>query len=177
MVVVFHEGEGYCMEIRSMGFLRDGWCFDVVRGPYGVSLWKKIRIKLGNFSKFILFKVGDCTQIWVWQSRIGDARFKDTFPELFQVALDEDVLMEEYTYYSSEFSLEANVFSKRCKIGNQSPWFHFLKYLTKVHQEGEDKMIWTPARSHGFDVKSYYMKLKSGGGSSFSWKQFGVPPK
>jgi hypothetical protein len=38
-------------------------------------------------------------------------------------------------------------------------------------------MIWTPARIHGFEVKSYYKKLRSGGGSSFSWKKFGVPPK
>lgn len=38
-------------------------------------------------------------------------------------------------------------------------------------------MFWTPARIHGFEVESYYKKLRSGGGSSFSWKKFGVLPK
>lgn len=37
------------MEIRSMGFLGDGWCFDVVIGPYGVGLWKKIEVNGETF--------------------------------------------------------------------------------------------------------------------------------
>jgi hypothetical protein len=33
-----------------------------------------------------------------------------------------------------------------------------------------DSMLWTPASSHVFAVKSYYKMLQSGEHSSFSWE-------
>ena len=43
-----------------------GWCTDVVKGPYGVSLWKNIRKEWNLFSQYLSFVVGDGSKVKFW---------------------------------------------------------------------------------------------------------------
>jgi hypothetical protein len=52
-----------------------------------------------------------------------------------------------------------------------NPGFASLSYILQwLSHEYENKMIWTPNRSHGFQVQNYYKALRSGDASPFPWR-------
>ena len=44
-----------------------GWCTKKVTNAYGVSLWRHIRSGWMNFSKLLLYDVGDGTSVKFWK--------------------------------------------------------------------------------------------------------------
>ena len=36
-------------------------------------------------------------------------------------------------------------------------------YVVNVDQEGDDRMLWFPSTKYGFQIKSFYRVLRSGG--------------
>jgi hypothetical protein len=73
------------------GGMWGGWCSDIGRGPYGVSLWKFIRRGWDHFLPFLSFKVenGERVRFWfdVW---CGDRPLKVVYPGLFSIAGNRD---------------------------------------------------------------------------------------
>ena len=51
------------------GSLWGGWCSKVVTGPYGVILWKNIRMEWESFSMHLYLVVGDGARIRFWHDR------------------------------------------------------------------------------------------------------------
>jgi hypothetical protein len=73
------------------GSLWSGWCSDVGKGPYGVSLWKFIRRGCDTFYPLFSFVVGDGQKVKFWHdSWCGDMFFKEAFPDLFVISRDKD---------------------------------------------------------------------------------------
>jgi hypothetical protein len=73
------------------GSLWGGWCSDVGRGPYVVSLWKFIRRGWDSFSPLLSFKVGDGSSVRLWHDVwCGDSPLKRVYPGLFLIFEDRD---------------------------------------------------------------------------------------
>ena len=49
------------------GNIWGGWCMKKVTSPYGVSLWRYIRSGWLNFSKLLVYDVGDGTRVNFWK--------------------------------------------------------------------------------------------------------------
>ena len=69
------------------GSQRGGWCSNWICEPYGVSLWKHIRVGWDCFSKYLTFKVRDGTRIKFWDNIwCGNCSLRQRFPDLFRLA-------------------------------------------------------------------------------------------
>ena len=56
----------------------------MVTSSYGVSLWRFIRSGWVNFSKLLVYDVGDGTRVKFWKHVwCGDCTFQEAFPELY----------------------------------------------------------------------------------------------
>ena len=61
-----------------------GWCTKKVTSPYGVSLWRYIRCGWLNFSKLLIYDVGDGIRVKFWKHVwCGDCTLQEVFPELY----------------------------------------------------------------------------------------------
>jgi hypothetical protein len=71
------------------GGMWGGWCLELGRGPYGVSLWKFIRQGWDHLFPFLSFKVGNGERVRFWYDVwCGDGPLKVVFPGLFSIAGD-----------------------------------------------------------------------------------------
>jgi hypothetical protein len=78
------------------GSLLGGWCSEVVRGPYVVSLSKNIRRGWDSFCPFLSFTVGDGSMVWFWHDLwCGDVPLKVVYPELYVISGDRDAAVAE----------------------------------------------------------------------------------
>jgi hypothetical protein len=64
------EREAYWMKVveTKYGNMWGGWCTGVVRGSYGVSLWKSIQKEWDRFLPFISYLVGDGENVKFWHN-------------------------------------------------------------------------------------------------------------
>ena len=68
-----------------------GWCTKKVTSPYGVSLWRYIRCGWLNFSKLLVYDVGDGTRVKFWKHVwCGDCTLQEAFPELYCISRSKD---------------------------------------------------------------------------------------
>ena len=66
------------------GNIWGGRCLKKVTSPYGVSLWRFIRSGWLNFSKLLVYDMGDGTRVKFWKHVwCGDCTFQEAFPELY----------------------------------------------------------------------------------------------
>lgn len=73
------------------GSLWGGYCSRIVRGPYGVSLWKYIRKGWDTFLPLLSYNVGDGSLVRFWHDLwCGEAALKVAYPELFAISSDKD---------------------------------------------------------------------------------------
>jgi hypothetical protein len=90
----------------------------------------------------------------------GDILLKGVYPEHFHIAWDKDATLEENMVWSND-SLHWNPrFVRACKTGTGI--LGFLKFFTKVRLGCDDKIIWIPTKSHGFEVKTYHWNQGQG---------------
>ena len=82
------------------GGMWGGWCSDVSRGAYGVSLWKYIRRGWDQFFPFLSFKVGNGEKVRFWHDIwCGDRSLRMVYPGLFSIAGDRDASMADLMSY------------------------------------------------------------------------------
>ena len=79
----------------------DGWCTKKVTSPYGVSLWRLIRGGWLNFSKLLVYDVGDGTIVKFWKHMwCRDCTFQKAFPELYCLSWSKDSSVAEVMSWS-----------------------------------------------------------------------------
>ena len=72
---------------EKYGSMEGGWMSIHARGSHGVGLWKYIRAGWDKFAKFVKFKVGDGSHIWLWDDVwCIDVPLKEAFPGLYRLA-------------------------------------------------------------------------------------------
>uniref|UniRef100_A0A2N9IJE2 Reverse transcriptase zinc-binding domain-containing protein n=1 Tax=Fagus sylvatica TaxID=28930 RepID=A0A2N9IJE2_FAGSY len=85
------------------GGMWGGWCSDVGRGPYGVSLWKYIRRRWDHLFPFLSFKVGNGEKVQFWHDIwCGDRSLRVVYPGLFSIAGDRDASMADLISYRND---------------------------------------------------------------------------
>ena len=71
------------------GSMWGGWCLDIVRGSYGLSLWKNIHKDWPSFSTALSFEVADGAKVHFWHDRwCGALCLKEAFLEFFFLFLE-----------------------------------------------------------------------------------------
>ena len=79
-----------------------GWCTKKVSSPYGVSLWRYIRSGWLNFSKLLVYDVGDGTRVKFWKHVwCGDCTLQEAFPELYCLSRSKDSSVAEIIGWSA----------------------------------------------------------------------------
>lgn len=117
---------------------------------------------LGVFLQLVSFKVGDGTRIRFWHDlRCGKVALKYSYPKLYLIARNKEALVSDYLDSSNSY-VHWNLSFIRA-IQNWKPEsldsFLNLLYSSKTYQREVDRMLWTVASSHGFEVRSYYKTL------------------
>ena len=76
--------------------MRGSWCSKEVWGPYGLGVWKCIRRGWDGFTHHVSYDVGNGFEVLFWHDVwCGDLPLKIMFRELFNMACDKDVWVEE----------------------------------------------------------------------------------
>ena len=151
--------------------------------PYGVSLWRYIRIGWLNFSKLLVYDVGDGTIVKFWKHVwCGDCTLQEAFPKLYCLSRSNDSSVAEVMGWSAR-RFHWNVQFRRPPQDWEEEafdWFMELVYSLSVRGFGPDNVCWKPARNRGFEVRGYYSSFYPPNLVSFPWKmiwQSEVPPR
>jgi hypothetical protein len=83
--------------------LGGGWCFKEVTGPYGVGVWKSLRIGWEDISKLVKYEVRDGSMVWFWHDLwCGEQPLKFYFLELFTIAHCKDAWVVVHMQFQIE---------------------------------------------------------------------------
>ena len=84
------------------GNIWGGWCTKKVTSPYRVSLWRYIRSDWLNFSKLLVYDVGDGTKVKFWKHVwCGKCTLQEAFPELYCLSRSKDSSVAEVMGWSA----------------------------------------------------------------------------
>ncbi|KAG5603398.1 hypothetical protein H5410_034768 [Solanum commersonii] len=65
------------------------WCSNITTLPYGVGLWKSIRMLWDTFDQNAYFELGNGLLLKVWTDKwLGNTTLQEDFPDLFRIAQD-----------------------------------------------------------------------------------------
>ena len=88
---------------EKYGNIWGGWCTKKVTNPYGVSLWRYIRSGWLNFSKFLVYDVGDGTRVKFWKHVwCGDCTLQEAFLEFYCLSRSKDSSVAEVMGWFAE---------------------------------------------------------------------------
>jgi hypothetical protein len=165
------------------GSLEGGWVSKVPSGPHGVGLWKSIRSRWATFSKFVVFEVGDGSLIRFWDDVwCAEEPLRMAYPELYRIACVKDAPVADFVQVRGNavhWEVTFTRLAQDWELEAISSFFDLL-YSANIISSEKDKMCWKPARSKGFQVKSFYTQLTSSGPGCFPWKSIWkakVPPR
>uniref|UniRef100_A0A2N9IEM8 Reverse transcriptase zinc-binding domain-containing protein n=1 Tax=Fagus sylvatica TaxID=28930 RepID=A0A2N9IEM8_FAGSY len=146
------------------GSLEGGWISKAPNEPHGVGLWKFIHSRWAKFSKFTAFEVGDGSLIRFWDDVwCIDEPLKLAYPELYRIACVKDALVVDFVQIRGQAMHWEVTFTRLAQdweLESISSFFDLL-YSTNILSTEKDKMCWKPARTKGFQVKSFYTQLTS----------------
>ena len=122
---------------------------------YGVSLWRFIRSCWLNFSKLLLYDVGDGTRVQFWKHGwCGDCTLQEAFPELYCISRTKDSSVAEVMCWSAGRIHGDVQFCRPPQDWEQESFDLFMDmvYSSTVQGFGPNKVCWKPARNRGFEV-------------------------
>uniref|UniRef100_A0A2N9FC99 Reverse transcriptase domain-containing protein n=1 Tax=Fagus sylvatica TaxID=28930 RepID=A0A2N9FC99_FAGSY len=164
LVVAAKYGEG-----------RGGWTSNTLRGSYGCSLWKHIRMGWEDFSMHIHLEVGSGSRVSLWHDKwCSDRPLKEIFPRLYDCSLNQGDSIAEVL--SSQGIGQARVwnvtFGRDCNDWELDQMVSFLSLLHSHTPRGDvgDKLVWGPGRKGIFDSRSFYHVLHTPQKIYFPWK-------
>ncbi|RVW20626.1 Transposon TX1 uncharacterized 149 kDa protein [Vitis vinifera] len=135
-----------------------GWRSYVVRGSYGVGLWKAIRRGWDALGDNLAYSVGNGRRVRFWKDKwCGDDQLCTSFPSLFAISLDKEAWVADvWSHYGGE--VWAPRFSRRINDWEVFEVESLLLRLQgkRVYSDVEDQVNWTKAKNGRFSVKSLY---------------------
>ena len=160
--------------IRAKYGVEEGnWCSNPVPGSYGVSLWKTISSGWFTFSCYVQFQIGEGTRVKFWHDVwCGDNPLSTCFLDLFRISNDKEAYVVDLIQFSNGVFFWDLEFLREIHDRESYSLSVFWNVIYKVSLRGigEDKMRWTPAKSKGFEVSSYYQALLGVCTQSFPWR-------
>ena len=116
--------------------------------------------QLVTFSRYIQFQIGDRVKFWhdVW---CGDNPLSMCFPDLFKISNDREAYVADLMQFPNGVLFKDLEFLRDIHDRELDSLFVFWNviYGVSLRGIGEDKMCWTPAKSKGSKVSSYYQAL------------------
>jgi hypothetical protein len=135
-----------------------GWHTPMVRGIYGVSLWKYISKGWAPFSKFIEFEVGDGTKIRFWSDVwCGAEPLMVSFPELYRISRDKATFVANHLRVrlgAVHWEMDFIRLTQDWEMVSVSRFLDLL-YSSLIKGQGEDKICWKQASSKFFQVRFF----------------------
>jgi len=118
---------------------RGGWCSEEARGPYGMSLWRNIRI----FPT--LFPIGLGTAPTFASGIQGALKF--LFLEFYSIARNKEALVSDYLDLSNSLIHWNPSFVRVAHNWELESLDSFLNllYSSNTHLREVDSMLWTPS--------------------------------
>ena len=165
------------------GSLWGGWCSELGKGPYGVSVWKFIRRGWDNFFQHCAFVVGDGKRVKFWHDCwCGDMPLKGAFPELFVISGDREASVDDIMSFPNGILHWDIRFSRNVHDWELESLSSFMEliYSIPLKGEGDDKLGWRHKPNKGFSVKEFYRCLNKVPFDPFPWKSIWkakVPPR
>jgi hypothetical protein len=114
-----------------------------------------------------------CNRFW-HDLRCGKMALKCSYPELYSIAHNKNVLVSNYLDPSSSFVHWNSSFIRAVQdwdLESLDSFFNLL-YTSKTHSREVNRMLWTSASNHDFEVRSYYKMLQTREHCSFPLKSF-----
>jgi hypothetical protein len=125
-----------------------GWASEVLKEPYGVSLWKHSN-GWGRFSHYIKFEVGNGFRVCFWLDLwCGEVIFKDFFLALFCIARIKEAFVVDYLSWNAGVLYWDILFTRSVNDWELGMLQSFLGLLYST-------------RRGLFEVKSYYQALNT----------------
>ncbi|RVW32762.1 putative ribonuclease H protein [Vitis vinifera] len=138
-----------------------GWRSCVVRGSFGVGLWKAIRRGWEAVGNNLAYAVGNGRRIRFWEDKwCGDDKLCSLFPSLYAISLDKEAWVADVWSHSGG-GVWAPRFSRSINDWEVIEVERLLLRLQgrRVYSDVEDEVIWTKAKDKRFSVKSLYKDL------------------
>ncbi|RVW71359.1 putative ribonuclease H protein [Vitis vinifera] len=138
-----------------------GWRSCVVRGSFGVGLWKAIRRGWEAVGNNLAYVVGNGRRIRFWEDKwCGDDKLCSLFPSLYAISLDKEAWVADVWSHSGG-GVWAPRFSRSINDWEVIEVERLLLRLQgrRVYSDVEDEVIWTKAKDKRFSVKSLYKDL------------------
>ena len=151
--------------------------------PYGVSLWRYIRCGWLNFSKLLVYDVGDGTRVKFWKHVwCGDCTLQEAFPKLYCISRSKDSSVAEIMGWSARRFYWNVQFRRPPQDWEEEAFDRFmgLVYSSTMRGFSPDKVCWKPARNRDFEVRGCYGSFYTPIVVSFPWRmiwQSKVPPR
>ena len=136
-----------------------GWHTRVIRGSYGISLWKEISKEWPFFFQNAVFVLGDVRRIKFWRDVwCGVEALCNRFPNLFNIATNKDAKVAEIWDSREGVGCWSPTFLRSLNDWELEEMTRFLQILHghNFHPLGEDKLSLKNVNNKGFSVKSMY---------------------
>ena len=153
-----------------------GWRSHVVRGSFGVGLWKAIRRGWDVIGDNLVYSVGNSRRVKFWKDKwYGDDTLCTSFPSLFVISLAKEAWVEDVWSHSGG-GVWAPRFSRRLNDWEVFDVERFLLRLQerRVYSDVEDQVVWTKAKDGRFSIKSLYKALEPEKLGDFPARVFGI---
>ena len=138
-----------------------GWRSHVVRGSFGVGLWKAIRRGWDVIGDNLVYSVGN-RRVKFWKDKwYGDDTLCTSFPSLFVISLAKEAWVEDM-WSHARGGVWALRFSRRLNDWEVFDVERLLLRLQRrrVYSDVEDQVVWTKAKDGRFSIKSLYKALE-----------------
>ena len=148
----------------------------VVRGSYGVGLWKAIRRGWEALGNNLVYSVGNGRRVRFWKDKwCGDDQLCTSFPSLFAISLDKEAWVADVWSHSGG-GVWAPRFSRRINDWEVIEVERLLLRLQgrRVYSDVEDEVIWTRQRTEDFQLSLFTRRWIRKDVKNFLQASFGI---
>ncbi|WMV14124.1 hypothetical protein MTR67_007509 [Solanum verrucosum] len=155
------------------------WCSNITTLPYGVGLWKSIRMLWDTFDQNAYFELGNGLLLKFWTDKwLGNTTLQEDFPDLFRIAQDPNSVIANREGINRDLRFRRNMHN--WEVNDLVDLFARLQHC-HINLQAADKLKWGHQKGV-YTVKEGYQQLCSRNPviANWPWKliwRTKLPPK